>query len=94
MFNLFIYFWGLKPILLKDKEDCKVLQSQGFCGNLTVVDGYLRCPTCRSNKRLLKIDPDTTATGLTVFCRFCKTEHKIDISKGQCFESRSQRRSP
>lgn len=53
-------------------------------------DGFLQCPTCRGNKKLLKIEPDTTATNLVVFCRFCKTEHRIDINRGQCFESRGQ----
>lgn len=57
---------------------------------LTVRDGYLVCPTCRRNKRLLKIDPRTVATGLVVFCRDCKTEHIVNIERGQCFESRSQ----
>lgn len=57
---------------------------------LVVKDGYLQCPQCRRNKRLLKIDPDTKATRLVVFCRDCKTEHIVDIDKGQCFESRSQ----
>ena len=65
--------------------------NQGFSDTLyTVKDGYLACPTCKRNKRLLKIEPDTEAHKLTVFCRDCKTEHKIDIAKGQCFESRSQ----
>lgn len=66
------------------------MQSQDFSVRLTVKDGFLQCPTCRGNKKLLKIEPDTTATNLVVFCRFCKTEHRIDIRRGQCFESRGQ----
>ena len=67
------------------------MSNQAFCDTLyTVKDGYLTCPTCRRNKRLLKIEADTSAHRLTVFCRDCKTEHKIDIEQGQCFESRSQ----
>lgn len=57
---------------------------------LTVRDGYLVCPTCRRNRRLLQIKPDTVATHLVVFCRDCKSEHNVDIEQGQCFESRSQ----
>lgn len=57
---------------------------------LTVKDGYLQCPNCRRNKRLMKIHPDTVATRVVVFCRDCKTEHIVDIEKGQCYESRSQ----
>lgn len=66
------------------------MQNQAFCGKmLPVKDGYLICPTCRRNKRLLKVEPDTVAAHLTVFCRDCKTEHKVNIAQGQCFESRS-----
>lgn len=57
---------------------------------LTVKDGYLVCPTCRRNRRLMKIKPDTVAHKLVIYCRDCKTEHIVDIDRGQCFESRSQ----
>lgn len=56
----------------------------------SVHDGWLSCPKCRRNKKLLKISSKTTATNLYVFCRNCKTEFLIDIHQGQCFESRSQ----
>lgn len=57
---------------------------------LTVKDGYLVCPNCRRNKRLMKINPDTVATKVVAFCRDCKTENIVDIDRGQCYESRSQ----
>ena len=57
---------------------------------LTVKDGYLVCPTCRRNKRMMKINPDTVASRAVAYCRDCKTEHIVDIDRGQCFESRSQ----
>ena len=57
---------------------------------LTVRDGWLICPTCRRNKRLMRISPETTAQHAIVYCRDCKTEHMIDIQQGQCYESRSQ----
>lgn len=57
---------------------------------LTVKDGFLICPNCRQNKRLMKINPDTAAHKVVVFCRACKTENIVDIDRGQCFESRSQ----
>lgn len=66
------------------------MQNHDFSDILTVKDGFLQCPTCRGNKKLLKIEPDTEARNLIVFCRFCKTEHRIDISRGQCYESRGQ----
>lgn len=57
---------------------------------LTVRNGYLVCPTCLRNKHLLKINSDTVASRIVIFCRDCKHEHIVDIDKGQCFESRSQ----
>lgn len=57
---------------------------------LTVRDGYLVCPTCRRNKRLMRINQDTVATRVVAYCRDCKTEHIVDIDRGQCYESRSQ----
>ena len=57
---------------------------------LTVRDGWVACPTCRRNRRLLQVKPDTEARNLVVFCRDCKTEHIVDIVEGQCFESRSR----
>lgn len=68
-----------------------VLRDHAITGKiLTVRDGFLICPTCRRNKRLLKLRPDTQAISLSVYCRDCKTEHIVDINKGQCYVSRSQ----
>ena len=57
---------------------------------LTVKDGYLVCPICRQNKRMMKINPDTSAHRAVAYCRRCKAEIIVDIDEGQCFESRSQ----
>lgn len=57
---------------------------------LPTAGGYLVCPRCRRNKHLLKLSAETEARGLIVYCRDCKTEFKINISQGQCYESRSQ----
>ena len=57
---------------------------------LTVRDGYLVCPKCRRNRRVMKINPDTVAHRVVAFCRDCKAENIVDIDRGQCFESRSQ----
>lgn len=67
------------------------MQTTGNHGRiLTVKEGYLVCPNCRRNKRLMKINPDTVATRVVAFCRDCKTENIVDIDRGQCYESRSQ----
>lgn len=68
-------------ILQKRKKDVIIF---------SVHNGWLSCPKCRRNKRILKIRPETTATNLCVFCRYCKTEFLIDIHQGQCYESQSQ----
>lgn len=56
---------------------------------LTVKDGWITCPKCRRNKKLLRIEPETEAKGLPVFCRDCKHESILDISRGQRVELRS-----
>lgn len=57
---------------------------------LPVKDGWVTCPTCRRNKRMMRINPDSQAHRVVAFCRDCKTEHIVDVDRGQCFESRSQ----
>lgn len=57
---------------------------------LTVKDGWLTCPVCRRNRRLLRVLPETTAEYLEVYCRDCKTSLIVNIAKGQSVERRSQ----
>lgn len=67
------------------------MQTEHFCGTLlTVENGYLVCPGCRTNKKLLPVEPDTEARNLRVYCRVCKRRYKVDIAKGQCFESQGR----
>lgn len=69
----------------------KMLKKSADCGKiLTVQDGFLICPTCRRNRRLMQIRPDAMAFHVVAYCRDCKTEHIVNIVGGQCFESRSQ----
>ena len=56
---------------------------------LTVKDGWIACPNCRRNKRLLRIEADTEARGLPVYCSDCKPEIILDIARGQSVERRS-----
>lgn len=56
---------------------------------LTVRKGFLICPTCRTSRRLMRIPPNAYGRGLAVYCRKCRTEHIVDIEKGQCFLSQS-----
>lgn len=66
------------------------LKSGFDCGKLKVQDGWLECPICRRNKRLLRIERDTVAHELPVYCRDCKRELILNIEKGQSVERRSQ----
>lgn len=59
------------------------------CGIIQVRDGWVQCPICKRNKRLLRIMPDTQASHLPVFCRDCKSEIILDIV-GQSVKRRSQ----
>lgn len=69
----------------------KVLQTQVNRGKmLTVRDGWLQCPICCRNNRMLRIFPDTKATGLQVHCRLCKAEIIVNIDKGECHEGHGQ----
>ena len=63
------------------------MQTAAGCGKLIVKDGWLICPGCR--KRLLRVEQDTAAQNLIVFCRNCKRSVTVDIDRGQCFESQS-----
>lgn len=54
---------------------------------LRIKDGWI---DCRCGKHLLKILPDTEATSLPLFCRFCRQTTIVDIERGQS----ARRRSP
>lgn len=58
-------------------------------GNVHVINGWVVCPVCRRNQRLLRIDDDTEAKALPVYCRDCKHEIILDIGRGQSVERRS-----
>ena len=57
---------------------------------LSTKDGWLTCPICKRNHRLLRITDATRARGLPVYCRTCHSEVILDIDEGQRVELRSQ----
>ncbi len=66
------------------------MKPQAICGRIiTVRDGHPVCPYCRK-KMTPKILEETVGKNVVAYCRNCKTEIKLDIDKGQCFESRGQ----
>ena len=48
-------------------------------------DGFLLCPACRH--KLIRIEPDTKAAQLPVYCRKCRRYLTVNIDRGQCFQS-------
>lgn len=54
---------------------------------LPVIDGYLACPKCRKNKRLLKINGDEVLKNVELYCRDCKRVTYVDAVDGRCYLS-------
>ncbi len=67
----------------------KALQTERKGDTLSVKDGWIACPVCRRNKRLLRIDAETEARSLPVYCRSCKQEIILDIDRGQSVKRQS-----
>lgn len=67
----------------------KCLQRMASCARLVVTNGWVTCPVCKRNRRLLRVDPETVARRLPVYCRDCKREIILDIDRGQSVERRS-----
>lgn len=67
----------------------KRLQSNPGCGKLTVKDGWVTCPVCKRNHRLLRVEPETVAERLPVYCRTCRREIILNIERGQSLKGQS-----
>ena len=72
------------------ERTCNVLHTTAKPDILTVKNGWLACPICRRNKRLLHVLPETEAECLELYCRDCKARVTVRISKGRSVERRSQ----
>lgn len=57
---------------------------------LTVRNGYLVCPVCRRNLKLMPVLPNTSGVNIVAYCSKCKSRTIVDIDKGLCFESLCQ----
>ena len=57
---------------------------------LDIRNGWIVCPICKQNKRLLRIHPETEAKNLEVYCRYCKRAVILDIPKGQSLKGQSR----
>lgn len=65
------------------------MKNDGAGGMIPVDQGWITCPACRRNHRLLRISPDTEARNLRVYCRTCKMEIILDIDRGQSVKRQS-----
>lgn len=53
---------------------------------LTAKNGWLICPACGRGK-VLKLNPETRAVDLTVFCKVCGTESIVNIDECLCLSA-------
>ena len=48
---------------------------------LSVENGFLKCPFCRRNP--IRLTSETEASKLPVYCRNCKNEFFVEITRGR-----------
>lgn len=65
------------------------MRSEEDRATLVPKDGWITCPVCRRNHRLLRITDTTEAHGLPVYCRTCRREIILDIARGQSVKRQS-----
>ena len=65
------------------------MQSARKSDMLRVTGGWVTCPECGRNHRLLRIEPDTEADCLPVYCRTCRREIKLHIERGPSVKRQS-----
>ena len=54
------------------------MQTKRKADTLVIKDGWVMCPVCGKMK-VLRIEPDTTAHALPVYCRRCGQESVVNI---------------
>lgn len=56
------------------------MTGQNESAKLSVKDGWISCPGC--GRHLLRIEPETEAKQLPVYCRGCRREIIVNIDRG------------
>ena len=62
------------------------MQISARTAKLTVKDGWLTCPNCRRNKRLMRVDAETEGNRIHAWCPKCKNEVVLNIARGLSVE--------
>lgn len=65
------------------------MRGEAKCDMLVAKNGWITCPECGRNHRLLRIEDSTEARGLPVYCRTCRREIILDIERGQSVKRQS-----
>lgn len=65
------------------------MQTEIQCGKLIVENGWVTCPVCKRNHRLIRVEPETVAEHLPVYCRTCRREIILNIDRGQSVKRQS-----
>ena len=85
-----ILSWNIVEYLTRfKKQEGKALQSAEKSVKLIVKDGWITCPECGRNHRLLRITDSTEASGLPIYCRTCRREVILNIARGQSVKRQS-----
>lgn len=66
------------------------MQTKPERDKLVVKDGWLSCPVCKRNRRLLFVRQNCEAHDLQVYCRTCGSEIVLNIEKGQSVKRQGQ----
>lgn len=65
------------------------MQNEKKPATIVLKDGWITCPYCGRNHRLLRITDRTEAKALPVYCRTCRREIILDIDRGQSVKRQS-----
>ena len=73
----------------KESEE-KVLITTEKGDKLSIKDGWITCPVCKRNHRLMRTRSDTVGRNIVAYCRTCRSEVVLNIDKGQSEKRQSQ----
>lgn len=66
------------------------MQTERNSVKLVTKDGWITCPICKRNHRLMKTRSDTVGQNIIAYCRTCRSEVVLNIDKGQSVKRQSQ----